>query len=162
MYRTQTEAAPLLVVVSSASVEALDRRTGRVVWSHVLAAANQRSAVCPRVLVEDELVILLSAGDLPTGMFSNATVPGIVTCLDYRTGRVRWEQRFDDRTVITQFTGTLLVDAGQVVVALPTLVFAYSMADGTPQWRHEIAGAVVSRSTALALPGTAAQGDRTD
>lgn len=162
MYRAQPESAPILLVVSPASIEAVDRRTGRLLWRHALSSSNHRGAIASRIVVEGERVVVLSAGDLPTGWLANATVPGIVTCLDYRTGRLAWQQRFDVGTVITNFAGTLLVDSGQVLVALPTCVFAYSLADGAPQWRHDIAAPQVTGSTALALPGLAAQADRGD
>lgn len=159
MYRAPANDAPLLLVVAGNLVKALDRRTGAVAWSLPIADNNRRQNLAPRIWVEHERVIVVASSDMK-GTWS-ADVLGVVTCVDYRSGRIQWQQTFDVNTNAGHFRSTVLVDAGQLLLATSAHVFAFSLEDGALQWVHEgDVNSVNVTASALALPGVAVQADR--
>lgn len=147
-------------------VQGLDRSTGEALWRWQTSATPRPGFhAIPRLLVEQEHVIVFAGSQLPnkSAWQSRPEHAGAVSCLDYRTGRLRWEQPVDIGLQAQRCNVTLLIDAGQVVVGFATHVLAYALEDGTPQWRHEIVEATnVTASVALALPGLAVQADGRD
>lgn len=88
-----------------------------------------------------------------------------VTCFEYLTGRVLWQQELDLKTNLGAnlgaCTATLLVDAGQVLVSHAHLIVAYALESGAMQWHRRFdAGLPNARAVgvALAVPGCAEQG----
>ena len=147
-------------------VQGIDRRTGKAAWRWQTSATPRAGFhAIPRLFVEQEHVIVFAGGVLPnkSAWQTRLEYAGSVSCLDYRTGRLRWEQPVDLGLQGQRCNVTLLIDSGQVVVGFATHVLAFALENGAPQWRHDIREATNATSAvALALPGLAVQADGRD
>lgn len=158
MYRAATEPAPFVVISRASRVVAHDRRTGTPVWELVLDESNIHSGPV-RCAIEGERVIIASTG--PKQSAWNPTAEGVVTCVDYRTGRVLWEQRIPTGLSVVLVVPTMLIEGGQVIVTAGASACAMSLHDGTPQWSQTLPTATVTTTTCgIAIPGQAIYSDR--
>lgn len=158
MYRAPAEASPLVVVTCANRVVAHDRHTGHAVWELVLHE-NAVHNGCVRCVVEGERVVVTSTG--PHKSTFNTEAEAVVTCVDYRTGRLLWEQRIHTGLTSVLVVPSLLVDGGQVLVTTGNKLCAMSLEDGTPHWSQPLRATIATSTTCgLAVPGHATQSDR--
>lgn len=122
---------PVLVVAIGKHLVGMDPRDGRHLWDRVFDHGSQ-----PRVWALEDRVYVLGVR---------------LVCLELGTGKTLWESEAHG--------DTLLVANGLVIVATPGQVFGVDPISGGVAWHDELPGKGWS-SVALALPGAAAQVDR--
>ena len=160
MYRDASTPGNLLLVATGGTLVAYDRRSGRVAWRF---EAGDHSAAYSgtRCVVEGNRVV--TASSLSVESMWSADALAVVTCLDYPTGRVLWQQRVEGKLNSSYFSATLLVDSGQVLFAHGPVLVAYDLESGAMQWSQPIegrSGGPNSLASALIIPGRSEQADR--
>lgn len=153
----------LVICAAGRGVQALSRRDGRTVWRAELPLEHANLGY-PRLFVDGDRVVVVSGQD-PRSAWT-ADVAPLVTCLDNRTGQVRWKL---DLPVVGNAGRVAALNAmiadGQLVVAFATTVVAVDLARGAVTWSAEVETGLGDRwlevtSMALAVPGHAQQADR--
>ncbi|MEJ7734155.1 MAG: PQQ-binding-like beta-propeller repeat protein [Polyangiaceae bacterium] len=135
MFRQPPAALPILVVAFNSKVFGLHASTGAKIWRHEVGGG-----VAVRAIVHGGIVLVLGSA---------------LVGIDYATGRLLWRTEVDP----TLSAGTL-VAAGQLVfIADAGEAAAFDAGTGRQLWREGFAGEGLG-VVALALPGSAAQGDR--
>lgn len=160
MYRGEVPASPfVLLTVSASQIEAVDRRSGRTVWSFAAASINATTAAI-RCAIEGNRAVVVASSDVK-GAWS-ADVLAVVSCLDLATGALLWQQTFDPEVNAGLFAATVVVDAGQVLVSVATTLVAFGLADGLQQWSRRLEAPLraASGAAALILPWRASLADR--
>ncbi len=114
-------------LADDAVLTALDKRTGRVLWTRRL---GQLSASSPAVTVNTVYVTILASG--------HASDPGRVIALDSADGAVRWW-----RALPAPSESSPLIDRGRVFFGTQDgLVYALDDRTGAVVWTYQAAGAV--------------------
>jgi len=115
-----------------AVLNALDKRTGRVLWTR---RVGQLSASSPAVTFNTVYVTILSSGHPPS--------PGRVIALDSADGAVRWW-----RALPAPSESSPLIDDGRVFFGSQSgLVYALNDATGAVLWTYRAGGAVKASPT---------------
>jgi outer membrane protein assembly factor BamB len=155
VYRNSPSASPLVLFILGNKVEACDRRTGAGVWQYQASGDGAAFRVPIRCVVEEDRVVVASMG-YPTGSWSGNAKP-VTACLEYLTGRLLWRVELPIETSPEFANASVLVDAGQIMIACAGSMFAMSLADGTPQWQRR--GHAHAMLAGLAIPGKDVQID---
>ena len=117
----------LFQLADDAVLQAIDKRTGHVVWSRRL---GQLSASSPAVTVNTVYVTILSSG--------HADKPGRVVALNSANGSIRWIRSLSSPT-----ESSPLLDGGRVFLGSQSgIVYALNDRTGAVIWTYHAAGAV--------------------
>ena len=132
MYRTEPEPSSSFVVTAHrAIVTVLHRLTGAIVWQVAMDAIHAGFTIPLRVVLAENVVLVLSSGPLSGGFFANQTTQ-LVTAFDVASGQVCW--RVDVGKSLLGASGTMLLNQGQLLVATPATLTAISVQHGVVQW----------------------------
>jgi outer membrane protein assembly factor BamB len=158
MYREVGNLGRLLLIrISGENVVAHDRKSGVVVWHHMLDEYNIGCA--SRCVVGGEHVWVVSAGAL-VGNWAPQS-PLIVECMYYTTGARVWRQKVDFAPGTPWSAPTLLLDEGQLFIACANELLVLDAATGAGLWRAPIeSGNMNAVVSTLALPGVVSPADR--
>jgi len=113
-------------LADNATLNATNKHTGRVMWSHRLGSL---SASAPAVI----------GGTV----YATVLLPGRLVALDVARGRVRWSRRISSRT-----ESSPMVDGGKVFIGSESgTVYALDARTGNVVWTYHAAGAVKASPT---------------
>ncbi len=119
-------------LADDAVLSAIDKRTGRAVWTRTL---GQLSASSPAVTASTVYVTILSSG--------HPRSPGRVVALDSNTGAIRWF-----RSLPSPSESSPLLDRGKLFFGSQSgVVYALNASDGRVLWTYHAAGAVKASPT---------------
>jgi len=119
-------------IADDAVLIAIDKRTGRAVWSRRL---GQLSASSPAVTANSVYVTILSSG--------HHTDPGRVIALNSANGAIRWR-----RALSSPSESSPLIDHGDLFIGSQSgLVYALDDRNGDVIWTYHAAGAVKASPT---------------
>ncbi|WP_044238384.1 outer membrane protein assembly factor BamB family protein [Chondromyces apiculatus] len=160
MYRNPPAASLLVITAVGGLVTAYERTSGRRVWTFEATrrGANHGVTLCH---VEDQRVICVSAKMVDSMWAADGLAE--INCLDYLTGRHLWQQEVTTGANVGYYTATVLIEAGQVLIAHNTVLFAFVLENGAFMWQQPIDGAHAAGITmpvSVAVPGRATQADR--
>jgi outer membrane protein assembly factor BamB len=154
MYRELPEPSPLVLLLSGNQVLAHRRGDGELAWQCTLdrgGDAYRRS----RCVIAADRVIIASAGQI-SGW--SVTTVSHVRCVEYRTGRVLWDET-PSTSSQQGFAVGVLVEGDLVFVVTSGILSALDLATGKLAWSRAIAPVERVGSMALALPGQAMEVD---
>jgi len=117
MYRSPPAAAPLAIVAWNRNIVALDRVSGRRVWTFEESGSWRRIAI-----TSDRIV----AGD-------GSSIDGRMVCLAYETGARIWD-------VTTGMNGRIVIDGDLVLRSGNGEIACHSLVDGRRLWHDPFRG----------------------
>jgi outer membrane protein assembly factor BamB len=163
MYRSSPSPSPFVFTAADGSVTAYARSTGEVAWSFRVPNDALGFRHVTRLVADDHHVVIAAARMNESGFFASADGTLHLCCLEYGTGRVRWQHQVKGGHNIAHFTATLLIDAGQVFLVHGAGLLAFALETGQLMWKQRVEGALnnanVPVPVAIAVSGFAQQGD---
>lgn len=156
MHRPSDHACPFVLTATDGTVTAFRRDDGATAWTFRVPDGYVPVLLSTRLFASERDVVLVAAREGKSGGIVH------VVCLDIATGTPRWRQELPAGASARSFTATLLVDAGQIFLALSHTLTALSLETGAVMWQQPIAHpglATAKLSVAVAVPGSAVQGD---
>lgn len=162
MYRAPPSPSPFVFTAVDGTVTAHARGTGEVAWAFRVPDGQMDFRHVTRIVADEHRVVLVAARMDESGMFASADGTAHLCCLEYATGRVLWNHQVKGGRNIAQFTATLLIDGGQVLLVHDGALLAFALETGQLMWHRRIERATTNAGAvpvALAVSGQAQQGD---
>lgn len=164
MYRDSAASTPLVLTIAGYAVEARDRRTGEIVWRfHMPETENGWASRARCVMAGDRVVVAHLAEGKREGFLGTKSVEcaPCVTCLARDDGAPIWTHELPGRINVGHFGATLVVDAGQVLVATLNTLFALGVEDGALHWSAPVGGGTQPHvSVGIAVDNLSVHADR--